>query len=47
MPPDVQEEPGMALYVHFPWAPPIVLASAGVKADLLQQRAAQHWMGTA
>ena len=30
VPPDVREEPGGALYVHSPWAPPIVLPSTGV-----------------
>ena len=31
VPPDVREEPGGALYVHSPSAPPIVLPSTGVK----------------
>ena len=34
---DVREEPGEALYVHSPWAPPIVLPSTGVKADVYLQ----------
>ena len=37
VPPDVREEPGGALYVHSPEAPPIVLPSTGVKADVYLQ----------
>ena len=37
VPPDVREEPGGALYVHFPYTPPIVLPSTGVKADVYPQ----------
>ena len=37
VPPDVREEPGGALYVHSPWAPPTVLPSTGVKADVYLQ----------
>ena len=37
VPPDVREEPGGALYVHSPSAPPMVLPSTGVKADAFLQ----------
>ena len=45
MPPDVREEPGGALYVHSPQAPPIVLPSTGVKADVYLQRLTNLVMG--
>ena len=35
--PGVGEEPGGALYVHSPKAPPIVLPSTGVKVDVFLQ----------
>ena len=37
MPPDVREQPGGSLYDHSPQAPPIVLPSTGVKADVFLQ----------
>ena len=41
----LREEPGGALYVHSPQAPPIVLPSKGIKADVFLQRLTSLVMG--